>query len=99
MDSGWNVKHVVKLIVMSSTYRQSSQPAAEQKERDPYNRLLARQARFRLDAEFVRDNALLIGGLLSPHVGGPSVKPYQPAGYWAALNFPMREWQNDAGEK
>jgi cytochrome c553 len=99
MASGWNVKHVVKLIVMSGTYRQSSQPTAEQKERDPYNRLLARQARFRLDAEFVRDSALSISELLSPHVGGPSVKPYQPAGYWAALNFPTREWQNDTGEK
>lgn len=99
MDSGWNVKHLVKLMVMSGTYRQSSKVRDDIKERDPYNRWLARQARFRLDAEMVRDNALAISGLLSTKVGGPSVKPYQPAGYWYALNFPTREWQNDKGEK
>jgi hypothetical protein len=98
MDSGWDVKHMVKLLVLSGTYRQSSKPSAEQKERDPYNRLLARQARFRLDAEVVRDNALALSGLLVEKVGGPSVKPYQPAGYWSALNFPPREWQNDKGD-
>jgi hypothetical protein len=99
MDSGWDVKHMVKLLVMSNTYRQSSQPRAELTAVDPYNRLLARQSRFRLDAEFVRDNALAVSGLLSPHIGGPSVKPYQPAGYWEALNFPTREWHDDSGEK
>jgi hypothetical protein len=99
MDSGWNVKHLVKLMVMSGTYRQTSHVRPDLKERDPYNRLLARQARFRLDAEMVRDSALAISGLLSPRIGGPSVKPYQPPGYWAALNFPTREWQNDQGEK
>ena len=62
--------------------------------RDPYNQLLARQGRFRLDAEMVRDNALAVSGLLVRHVGGPSVKPYQPAGYWAHLNFPTREYQS-----
>jgi hypothetical protein len=98
MDSGWDVKHLVKLLVMSGTYRQSSKPSAGQKERDPFNRLLARQGRFRLDAEMVRDNALAVSGLLVEKVGGPSVKPYQPAGYWSALNFPPREWQNDRGE-
>jgi hypothetical protein len=97
--SGWNVKQMVKLLVTSGTYRQSSHPTAEGKERDPYNRLYARQSRFRLDAEMVRDNALAISGLLALEVGGPSVKPYQPAGYWYALNFPPREWQNDKGEK
>src|SRR5262249_5936392 len=71
----------------------------ELKERDPFNRLLARQARFRLDAETVRDNALAVSGLLARHVGGPSVKPYQPAGHWATLNFPTRERQDDAGDK
>src|SRR5262249_26520561 len=99
MDSGWNVKHIVKLIVESRTYRQTSKCSSELKERDPANRLVARQGRFRLDAEFVRDNALAMSGLLCRHIGGPSVKPYQPAGYWAALNFPPREWQNDTGEK
>jgi hypothetical protein len=97
VDSGWDVKHLVKLLVLSGSYRQSSRPTEEQKERDPYNRLLARQARFRLDAELVRDNALAVSGLLVEKVGGPSVKPYQPAGYWSALNFPPREWPNDKG--
>jgi hypothetical protein len=97
MDSGWDVKHMVRLIVTSKTYRQSSKPTAEQKERDPYNRLLARQGRFRLDAELVRDNALAVSGLLVPAVGGPSVKPYQPAGYWDQLNFPTRTYEADRG--
>jgi hypothetical protein len=101
-ESGWDIKRIHKQMVMSATYRQSSQgaaaTAARAREIDPNNRLLSRQNRFRLDAEFVRDNALAISGLLSRRVGGPSVKPYQPAGYWANLNFPRREWQNDQGE-
>ncbi|GIW95853.1 MAG: cytochrome c [Pirellulaceae bacterium] len=97
-ESGWNVKHLHKLIVMSRTYRQSSEAGEQLMALDPQNRLLARQNRFRLDAEFVRDTALKISGLLSPRVGGRSVKPYQPAGYWANLNFPKREWENDVGE-
>jgi hypothetical protein len=101
-ESGWDIKRLHKLMVMSATYRQSSQgvaqTAARAREVDPNNRLLSRQNRFRLDAEFVRDNALAISGLLSRRVGGPSVKPYQPAGYWANLNFPRREWQNDQGD-
>lgn len=98
MESGWDVKRLVKLIVMSRTYRQSSAITELMRERDPENRLLARQGRFRLDAELVRDNALAIAGLLTLRVGGPSVKPYQPAGYWKHLNFPQREWKNDQGE-
>src|SRR5262249_27552581 len=78
-------------------YRQTSTASEELKQRDPYNYLLARQARFRIDAEMVRDNALAVSGLLVTKVGGPSVKPYQPAGYWAMLNFPKRDWQNDKG--
>jgi hypothetical protein len=97
-DSGWDVKRLVKLIVMSGTYRQSSLDTPKLREVDPYNRLLGRQSRFRLDAEFVRDNALAVSGLLVSRIGGPSVKPYQPPGYWAYLNFPMREWQNGTGE-
>ena len=97
IDSGWNVKHVVKLIVMSGTYRQSSQVTPELREADPDNRWLARQGRFRLDAEMVRDNALKISGLLVERIGGPSVKPYQPPGYWSHLNFPPREWENGSG--
>jgi hypothetical protein len=97
MASGWDVKHMVKLMAMSATYRQSSQASKEQREHDPTNLLLARQNRFRLDAEFVRDNALAIAGILSPKVGGPSVKPYQPEGYWQYLNFPVREYHPDHG--
>jgi hypothetical protein len=98
-ESGWNVKHMLKLIALSATYRQSSALSEALRQRDPYNYLLARQARFRLDAEMVRDNALAVSGLLAQEIGGPSVKPYQPAGFWAMLNFPKREWQNDKGEK
>lgn len=93
----WDVKHVVRLLVTSSAYRQSSVETPEVRERDPMNKLFARQTRQRLDAEFIRDEALAISGLLNPQLGGPSVKPYQPPGYWAALNFPPREWQKDSG--
>ena len=82
MESGWDVKHVVKVLVMSATYRQSSDSNDEMRDIDPDNRLLARQSRFRLPAEMVRDNALAISSLLSRKIGGPSVRPYQPAGYW-----------------
>jgi hypothetical protein len=68
---------------------------AERRQADPYNQLYGRQARFRLDAELVRDNALEISGLLVHRLGGRSVKPYQPAGYWQHMNFPVREWQNE----
>jgi hypothetical protein len=86
-------------MVTSATYRQSSAETPAVRERDPLNKLFARQARARLDAEFIRDTALAVSGLLNRDIGGRSVKPYQPAGYWAALNFPVREWQNDSGEK
>ena len=98
MESGWNVKHMVKLIVTSNTYRQSSKPTEVLRERDAYNRLVARQSRWRLDAEVVRDNALLLSGLLVPEIGGPSVRPYQPKGYYANLNFPKRTYVHDTGE-
>lgn len=97
MDSGWDVKHMLKLMLMSSTYRQSSRAGAELRQRDPGNLWLARQGRFRIDAEMVRDNALAISGLLSPRIGGPSVKPYQPEGYWRFLNFPTRTYHHDHG--
>jgi hypothetical protein len=97
-ESGWDVRRTLKLIVMSRAYQQSSRVSAELRQRDPYNQLLARQARFRLDAEMVRDNALAVSGLLVPKVGGRSVRPYQPPGYWKHLNFPQREYQNDKGE-
>jgi hypothetical protein len=98
MESGWDVKHVVRTIVTSAAYRQSSRATKELLERDPDNRLFARQSRFRLDAEEVRDNALAVSGLLSSKMGGPSVFPYQPPGYWSFLNFPPREWDDSAGE-
>lgn len=98
-QSGWDVKKLLRLMVTSSAYRQSSAETAVARERDPFNKLLARQSRYRLDAEFVRDNALAVSGLLKSKIGGESVKPYQPPGYWSALNFPTREWQKDAGEK
>ena len=93
--SGWDVQHVVRLIVSSRTYRQASVDDPAWRERDPNNRALARQAHFRLPAEFVRDQALAASGLLDRSFGGASVKPYQPEGYWRELNFPMRRWQHD----
>lgn len=98
-DSGWNVKHVVRLMVTSRTYRQSSKLTPQARAIDPYNRLLSAQNRYRLDAEFVRDNALAIAGILSPRIGGESVFPYQPDGYWDYLNFPKRSWKHDQGER
>ena len=97
MESGWDVKHMVRLMVTSNTYRQSSRPTRALRERDPYNRLLARQSRRRLDAEMIRDNALQVSGLLVNRMGGKSVRPYQPAGYYANLNFPKRTYQHDRG--
>lgn len=78
----WDVKHLLRLLVTSATYRQSAVVTREKLERDPYNRLLTRGPRVRLDAELVRDNALAISGLLNARIGGPSVKPYQPPGIW-----------------
>jgi hypothetical protein len=95
-ESGWDLKHMVRLIVTSETYRQSSVFQKEALEIDPANRLLASQNPRRLEAEFVRDNALAIAGLLqSKEIGGPSVKPYQPAGYYEALQFPNRDYIAD----
>lgn len=97
-ESGWNVQHVIRLIVSSDAYRRSSAATPTLTEVDPFNNWLASQSRFRLDAEFIRDGALSVSGLLVDRVGGRSVKPYQPAGYWAHLNFPKRKWEADAGE-
>ena len=98
MDSGWDMRHLVRTIVTSETYRQTSLATPEQIAADPENRELARQSPFRLEAELVRDNALAIAGLLVPKIGGPSVKPYQPEGYWENLNFPTRTYPADTGE-
>lgn len=97
MDHDWDVKHMVRTIVMSSTYRQVSTASKTLQTRDPYNRELARQSRWRIEAEMVRDNALSIAGLLVPTVGGPSVKPYQPGGYWENLSFPERTYEASKG--
>jgi hypothetical protein len=85
MDSGWDVRHLLKTIVMSDTYRQSSRVTPELLQKDPENRLLARGPRIRLSAEMIRDQALAFSGLLVEQVGGPSVKPHQPAGLWQEL--------------
>ena len=97
-DSGWDVKHMVRLLVTSATYRQVSTASPALLATDPDNREYARQSRFRFDAELVRDQALAVAGLLSPRVGGPSVKPYQPDRYWENLNFPTRDYVTDHGE-
>ncbi len=91
-ESGWDVKAMVRLLVTSRAYRQSSLASPELRERDPYNQLVARQSRFRLPAEFVRDTVLAVSGLLVDRLGGPSVRPYQPAGYYRHLNFPKRKY-------
>jgi hypothetical protein len=93
----WDVKHLIRAIVTSSTYRQSSVGNSQAEEKDPDNRLLARQTRFRVDAEVVRDIALSVSGLLVEKFGGPSAKPYQPDGYLATLNFPKREFSASHG--
>ncbi len=85
MDSSWNVKGILKTIVTSATYRQSSRLTPELLQKDPDNRLLARGTRMRLPAEMIRDQALAASGLLVEKLGGPSVKPYQPSGLWQEL--------------
>ncbi len=82
MRQGWSMKKILRLMVTSATYRQSSRVTPELQELDPYNKLLARGPRFRVDAEIVRDIALSASGLLSQRIGGPSVFPYQPEGVW-----------------
>jgi hypothetical protein len=83
--SGWDGKRLLRTLVTSATYRQSSRVGRGLYQRDPENRLLARGPRFRLSAEMVRDNALAVSGLLVERIGGPSVKPYQPPGLWRDL--------------
>lgn len=99
-ENKWNVKRLIKQIVMSATYRQDSRCTDEVLERDPDNRLLARGPRFRLQSEFVRDNALAISGLLlKDKMGGPGVKPYQPPGLWAEVGLGGNpKFRQDKGE-
>jgi hypothetical protein len=97
MESGWDVKHMMKLMVLSSTYRQSSRIKPEHLKRDPENRLLARGPRFRLPAEMIRDQALAVSGLLTSKIGGRSVKPYQPAGLWKEIASDT-DYQQEKGD-
>jgi hypothetical protein len=104
-ESGWDVKHTLRLMVESSTYRQTSQADPDLVALDPANRLLARGPRQRLPAEAIRDNALYIAGLLVEKVGGPSVKPYQPPGLWEDVSYDPDEseftaqmYRQDKGE-
>ncbi|MEZ5404264.1 MAG: DUF1553 domain-containing protein [Bryobacteraceae bacterium] len=101
-ESGWDVKHMYRLMVTSATYRQSAAATPDKLEKDPQNVLLSRGPRFRLDGELIRDYALSAGGLLAPEIGGPSVKPYQPEGIWetvAMRGSNTRFYKQDAGEK
>ena len=98
----WDMKHMIKLMVMSATYRQSAAADAERLEKDLYNRLLARGPRFRMDPEMIRDQALAVSGLLNPEIGGPSVYPVQVPNLWKELGFlrpeiGMDEWPVSEG--
>jgi hypothetical protein len=85
MEHGWDIKHLIKLIVSSGTYRQDSRVPAALLARDPDNRLLARGSRFRLPSWMLRDAALSVSGLLNPSLGGPPVRPFQPEGVWEEI--------------
>lgn len=100
MDSGWNIKRLHKLIMLSATYRQTSRTTPELLEKDPDNILQARGARFRFTAEMIRDNSLAISGLLVRRIGGRSVYPYQPAGLWDELSDKVwrYKYQQEPGE-
>jgi hypothetical protein len=98
MDRGWDLKDMLREIVTSATYRQSSSPTSEVLQKDPNNRLLAHGPRFRLEAEMVRDQALALGGLLSRKQGGESVYPPQPPGLWRAAFNGQRTWATSGGE-
>jgi hypothetical protein len=96
VERGWDVKAILRKIALSATYRQSSVFAAKAPEVDPQNRLLSRAPRYRLAAEEVRDNALAVAGLLSPRVGGPSVMPYQPVGFYNG-KYEAWKWLDSPG--
>ncbi|MCA8999312.1 MAG: DUF1553 domain-containing protein [Planctomycetaceae bacterium] len=99
-DNGWNVKRTIKQLVLSATYRQSATVSPDLLVKDPDNRLLARGPRFRLQGEFIRDNALAMSGLLNQEMGGPGVKPYQPPGLWAEVGLGGNpKFVQDHGEK
>ena len=99
LADGWDMRDLIRTIVTSRAYMQSSDASPELLARDPDNRLLARQGRWRYPAEGVRDAALLASGLLVEQLGGASVHPYQPAGYYRHLNFPQREYKADTDSR
>jgi len=90
-ESGWNIKHMYKLMVMSAVYRQSAKSNPQEIAKDPRNLLLSRGPRFRMDAEMLRDIALQSSGLLVERIGGPSVKPYQPPNIWEEVSYPTSD--------
>jgi hypothetical protein len=90
-DSGWNIKHMYKLMVMSAVYRQSAKSNSQQLIKDPRNLLWSHGPRFRMDAEMLRDIALQSGGVLVERIGGPSVKPYQPPNIWEEVSYPTSD--------
>jgi hypothetical protein len=98
MESGWDVKHLIKLIVTSETYQRSSQFTVHGSQLDPDNRLLAHGPRFRMPSWMLRDQALALSGLLNPKLGGPSVKPYQPEGIWEEATFGKKTYVQDHGD-
>jgi hypothetical protein len=101
MDNGWDIKRLVKQIVMSSTYRQSQKIKKQHLNKDPENIYLMRSPRNRLSAELLRDHVLASSGLLNKEIGGPSVKPYQPKGLWAAATSgrgELRKYNQDHGK-
>ena len=98
-ESGWDVRHLIRRIVTSRAYRMSSDATGDVLKHDPENRFIARQGRWRYHAEGVRDAVLLASGLLVERLGGPSVHPYQPAGYYRHLNFPQRTYNQDTDDR
>lgn len=96
-ESGWDFKALIKMIVMSSTYRQSSRLSLESLEWDPENKWLARASRYRWPSWMLRDQALFVSGLLNDSLGGPPVKPYQPPGIWEEATFGKKKYKQDQG--
>jgi hypothetical protein len=97
-EHNWDVKHLVKTMVMSATYRQSSHSSAAAQQLDPFNRMLSHSPRFRLPSHTIRDQVLAVSGLLVTKLGGPSVKPYQPEGLWSDFSFGKIKYQQDSGD-
>jgi hypothetical protein len=103
-ENGWDIKYMLKLMVTSATYKQSSASNEELREKDPDNVYLARSSRYRLNTEMIRDNILFSSGILNDEIGGPSVKPYQPEGIWEAISVGIEgrgesTYVTDQGEK